>query len=79
MKSKKRVIFVIALLLVFTIYMYISIRGEYLQILGIGQEYVEMFKENLKQRGIIFVISFAFVFSSSILGIKVLKKISCRI
>lgn len=74
MKSKKRVIFVIALLLVFTIYMYISIRGEYLQILGIGQEYVEMFKENLKQRGIIFVISFVFVYIATYITTIFIKK-----
>lgn len=74
MKDKKRVIFVISLLLIFTIYMYISIRGEYLQILGIGQEYVEIFKENLKQKGLIFGFSFLIVFIATYITTVFIKK-----
>lgn len=74
MKNKKRVIFVVCLLIIFGLYMYISIRGEYLQILGIGQEYVNIFKENLKQRGLIFASSFIFVYIATYITTIYIKK-----
>ena len=58
MKIKKRKIFVVLLLAIFSMYMYVSLRGEYLHILGIGQEYVEIFKENLRQKVLVFMCGF---------------------
>lgn len=61
-KIRKRVVFVILFIIIFAIYSYINIRGEYLQILGIGQRYVEIFKHNLMQRLYVFMISFALIY-----------------
>ena len=65
MKNQKRVTFVICLLFIFSLYMYITVRGDYLQILGIGQEYIEIFKNNLIQKTIVFIIGFALMFTSA--------------
>ena len=62
MKIKKRVIFVIAFIAIFIIYNCISIRGKYLQILGIGEKYVEIFKHNLEQRIYVFLVGFAIIY-----------------
>ena len=42
-KVRKRVILVTTFITAFILYGYISIRGEYLQILGIGQKYVNKY------------------------------------
>ena len=47
-KNKKRVILVIAFLILFAIYLGITLRGEYLKTLEIGQEYLSVFKQNIK-------------------------------
>ena len=74
MKNKKRVIFVICLLIIFTLFLYISIRGEYLQISGIGEKYVEIFKENLKQKIFIFTFGFAFAYIATYITTLFIKK-----
>ena len=61
-KVRKRVIFVNTFIILFIIYSYISIRGEYLQILGIGEQYVEIFKHNLKQRIEVFLAGFIIIY-----------------
>lgn len=61
-KIRKRVILVTVFIILFAIYSYISIRGEYLQILGIGERYVEIFKHNLMQRLSVFAISFITIY-----------------
>ena len=47
-KNKKRVILVISFLVLLAIYTVVSLRGEYLKTLGIGQEYLGVFEQNLK-------------------------------
>lgn len=74
MKNKKRVIFVLCLLAVFAIYLYITLRGEYLQILGIGEEYVKIFTENLKQKSMVFVASFVFAYVATYITTLFIKK-----
>ena len=74
MKNKKRVIFVIAFLILFTIYSFITIRGEYLEILGIGQEYVEIFKQNIKQKVTVFASVFSFIYITTYLTTIFVKK-----
>ena len=49
-KNKKRVILVISFLILLAIYTVISLRGEYLKTLGIGQEYIGVFEQNLKYK-----------------------------
>ena len=74
MKNKKRKIFVVLLLAIFSIYMYVSLRGEYLHILGIGQEYVEIFKENLRQKVIVFMCGFFIAYISTYITTVFIKK-----
>jgi len=61
-KIKKRQIFVTLFIIAFIIYTYVSIRGEYLQTLGIGEKYVEIFKTNLGQQINVFVVSFIVIY-----------------
>lgn len=62
----KRVIIVLVFLVFFAIYSFISLRGEYLQILEIGENYTEIFETNLKYKylttGINFIILFFCIF-----------------
>lgn len=74
MKNKKRKIFVVILLIVFSLYLYVSLRGEYLHILGIGEEYIEIFKENLKQKAIVFICSFLIVYIATYITTIFIKK-----
>lgn len=74
MKNKKRKIFVTLLLIIFSIFTYVTIRGEYLHILGIGQEYVEIFKENLRQKTIVFACGFAIVYIATYITTVIIKK-----
>jgi len=50
MKNKKRVILVTTFLVIFAIYAVVNLRGEYLKTLGIGQEYLAVFEQNLKYK-----------------------------
>ena len=61
-KIRKRVIFVVLFIIAFLIYSYINIRGEYLQTLGIGEKYLEIFRHNLIQRAYVFIISFSVIY-----------------
>lgn len=74
MKNQKRVIFVVCLLLVFAIWTYINIRGNFLQILGIGEEYVQNFKNNFRQKTLVFVISFLITFIATYITTILIKK-----
>jgi len=60
--KKKRSIFVITFIIIFLIYSYINIRGDYLQNLGIGERYVEIFKQNQEQKIVVFAISFLIMY-----------------
>jgi len=56
--KKRRSIFVITFIIIFLIYSYVGIRGDYLQNLGIGEQYLEIFKQNQEQKIAVFAISF---------------------
>ena len=73
-RVKKRVIFVTLFIIAFAIYSYINVRGEYLQILGIGSKYVEIFKHNLMQRIYVFLISFAIIYLLTYVTTAFIKK-----
>ncbi len=73
-KLRKRVIFVVLFIIAFLIYSYIDIRGEYLQILGIGKKYVEIFKHNLEQRIYVFLISFFIIYLLTYITTLFIKK-----
>ena len=51
------IVFILALLIV-----YIAFRGSYLEILGIGENYTEVFWQNVKYAGITMAVNFAFIY-----------------
>ena len=71
---KKRQIFVILFIIAFIIYGYVSVRGEYLQTLGIGQKYVEIFETNLRQRINVFIVSFIIIYLLTYITTSYIKK-----
>ena len=60
--KKRRSIFVITFIVIFLIYSYVGIRGDYLQNLGIGEQYLEIFKQNQEQKIAVFAISFLIMY-----------------
>lgn len=73
-RVSKRVVFVITFVILFLLCSYINIRGEYLQIFGIGEKYVEIFKHNLIQRMYVFIVSFFFVYLLTYITTLFIKK-----
>lgn len=73
-KMKKRQIFVILFTIAFIIYSYINVRGEYLQNLGIGEKYVEIFKTNLYQKINVFIFSFIIIYLLTYMTTVFIKK-----
>lgn len=51
------VVFALALLII-----YIAFRGNYLEILGIGKNYTDVFWQNIKYQGITMIVNFAFIY-----------------
>ena len=74
MKNKKRKIFVTLLLIIFSLVMYVTLRGEYLHILGIGEEYVKIFQENLRQKVIVFACGFLLTYVATYVTTLIIKK-----
>ena len=74
LKVKKRVIFVTLFLIAFTIYLYIALRGSYLEMLGIGEQYVEIYKQNVIQKVRVFIISFIVVYIMTYVTTAVIKR-----
>jgi len=73
-KIRKRAIFVTIFIILFMLYSYISIRGEYLQILGIGEKYVEIFKRNINQKIYVFLVSFIIIYLLTYITTVFIKK-----
>ena len=55
---KKRVIFVTAFILIAVIYFYITLRGEYLQLKGIDENYISIFNKDLHIFNYIYIYSY---------------------
>ena len=72
--NKKRTILVITFLIIFTIYMAINLRAEYLQTLGIGQKYIEVFKQNVKYKLAIGLINFMMLYVSTYITTRFIKR-----
>ena len=60
-KTRKKIVF--AVLIVAMLVIYILERGEFLEIKEIGENYIPMFWENMKYRGIIGVLNFLAIFT----------------
>ena len=73
-KNKKRVLIVLAFLLVFVLCSFISNRSGYLQTLEIGENYVEVFKTNITYKYAIMGINFLVWFIAIYITNKFIKK-----
>ena len=74
-KSKKRAILVIAFLIILAIYIAVTLRGEYLQTLEIGEQYVEAFKQNIKYKIGVALVNFAILYISKYITNKFIKRV----
>ena len=72
--KKKRIIIVSSFLLIFAIYLFVSIRGEYLQMLGMGQEFVDVFNQNIKYKISIMLINFTMLYFAIYMTTVFIKK-----
>ncbi len=73
-KNKKRVILVIAFLILFAIYLGITLRGEYLKTLEIGQEYLSVFKQNIKFKVAVVLINFVVLYIATYVTTKIIHR-----
>ena len=73
-KNKKRVVLVIAFLVLLAIYAVINLRGEYLKTLQIGQEYIGIFEQNVKFRFGVMFINFAVLYIATYITTRFIKR-----
>ena len=73
-KSKTRMLLVLLFLVVVAIIGYIALRGQYLELLEIGENYTSVFWQNLTYKSVAFVISFVILFIIIYLTNKGIKK-----
>ena len=59
---KSRVILVLVFIFLVAIFMFVNLRGEYLSILQTGENYIEVFSQNIKYEYMVMGINFAFIF-----------------
>ena len=71
---KARVILVLAFILLVSIFMFVSLRGEYLNILQTGKNYIEVFTQNIKYEYMIMGINFVALFLLIYITTKFIKK-----
>jgi len=72
-KHRKRVIFVLLFLVMCIVIGFINLRGEYLQILEIGQQYVSTFEQNIKYYLSVAIINFTILYFSIYVTTKFIK------
>ncbi len=73
-KNKKRVILVIAFLIVLAIYVAITLRGQYLQTLEIGEQYVEVFNQKIKYKVGVVLANFAILYVATYITTRFIKR-----
>ena len=73
-KSKKRVWIVLIFLVIIAIYLFINLRGEYLNLLEIGSNYTEIFNKNLTFNISVLVINFICLYLFIYITNKFIKK-----
>ncbi len=73
-KIRTRTIIVIIALALFLISLYISCRADYLELLEIGENYVEVFNQNFRYKLYIAIINFVFIFISICITNSLIKK-----
>ena len=72
--SKKRLWIVILFVIAILIYMFVSIRGGYLNILELGENYIEVFKQNLLYKCAITIVNFMIIFALIYITNKFIRK-----
>lgn len=73
-KSKRRMFLVLFFVVIVAIIGYIFFRGEYLEVLEIGEEYVEIFWQNVNYMSITFAVNFIVLFIIMYLNNNRIKK-----
>ena len=73
-KNKKRIILVVTFLILFAIYLAVTLRGEYLQTLQIGEQFVEVFKQNVKYKAIVILLNFAVLYVLTYITTRFIKR-----
>lgn len=70
----KRVVMVLTFLFLFALYSFISYRGEYLQVLEIGENYTSIFYTNLRYKYTVNMVIFLIAFLSIYITTKIIKR-----
>jgi uncharacterized membrane protein (UPF0182 family) len=73
-RISKRNIVVVLFLTIFSIYTFVALRGEYLQILGIGEEFVQVFEQNMRYKIGTSIANFVFLYLSIYITTLFIKK-----
>lgn len=73
MKNKKRIIFVLVTFMLVLLVTYIIFRGNYLEKLELGEQYVGVFWQNLKYMSITLIVNFIFVYLVFYIANKLIK------
>ena len=73
-KSKTRMLLVLLFLVIVAIIGYITLRGQYLELLEIGENYTSVFWQNLTYKSVAFGISFVILFIIIYLWFIVIKE-----
>ena len=74
MKNKKRAVLVIVFLILLAIYIAVTVRGEYLQTLEIGEQYVEVFKQNIRYKVGVVLVNFAVLYIATYINTRFIKR-----
>ena len=61
-RIKRRVILVLGFLVVFLLFAFLSYRGSYLEMLEIGEKYIDVFQTNLRNKYGMMFINFIILF-----------------
>lgn len=72
--SKKRVFLVIAFLILVLAFMGIKLRGDYLNIQEIGENYLDIFQRNLQYSNLVLVVNFIIIFVATYITTRFIKK-----
>ena len=75
---KKRVILVLIFLVLVSIFMFVKLRGEYLNILAIGQNYIDAFTQTIKYQYLVMGANFIVLFLLIYVTTKFIKKLTFR-
>lgn len=73
-QRRKRPLLVLAFLIIIAIYSFVTLKGEYLQMLEIGEQYIDVFNTNLKMKTITILINFSILFLIMYLTTRKIKK-----